>query len=285
LPPEGSIVRTRPEEGGVEVEITARRWSAIRLGLLPGQPTHEATRPEGDPENDDFERVTVTYPLDMVECPLESGCPVMIFVDFISRTGVHGPTATATATVDVVPPALTTRARIEGGATLGAGSRLLVDVEASETVSDVLLSLTQRSRREGMCIELLGPYPCAGVDRKFTCTVEAPAETCDATYTIGVVATDTAGNRVNEPGADIAIDNLPPELSLGGVRCEGGVMVTYGSALNALAAQLRDASRNVLASSPTAALTFTLAASASIAASVTAVDAGGNVAAMNVACP
>jgi hypothetical protein len=282
-PPEGTIVRTIPGDGEVVIEMQARRWSAIRLGLLPQQPTHEATREEGDAESDMPERVSVTYPLDMVECTLERGCPLTLFVDFLSRDGVFGPTATATLTVDVVPPALGTRARLEGGEALGAGSRLIVTVEASEPVEDVGLSLARRILRAGDCAELLGPYACTGLDRKFTCSVSAPDEACDASYTVGVVARDRLGNTAQVFGADITVDSLPPDLVIGGTICTAGVMVVAGTTVDATEVALRDATGNTLAAAAEG--SFTLAASASVAASLVAIDGGGNERSLPVACP
>jgi hypothetical protein len=283
LPPDGSIVRTTVEGAAVTLEMLARRWSSVRIGRLPNRPMFEGERPGEEPESDALEAISVDIPLEMIECTLESGCPLTLFAEFVAADGVVGTTATATLTVDVMPPALRTRARVDGADALGSGSSLIVGVEAGEPIAGVTLALSRTILRDGACGEELGPFPCAGQDRNFSCVVEAPEDRCDASYTISVTATDLIGNLSEVSGAEIAIDNIPPEVTVSRVECASGILVASGSTRDATRVVLEDAAGAVLASMEGG--TFALAGSSSIAASVVAIDGGGNGMATAVSCP
>lgn len=280
-PPEGSIVGTVIEGMELMVQMRARRWAIVQLGLLPRQPTHQALR-EGTP-SETFESFSVAYPLDQVECNVDRGCPIVLFVDFLAEDGVAGRTATATLTVDLKAPGLSTRARIQGGGALGSGSRLLVEVEATEPLVEAELTLRRTVSRGGDCAEVLGPEACAGAGSRFTCRVEAPAAACDGSYQIEVSGTDPAGNRSTVTGAEISLDTIPPRLSIAATECASGIAMLSGTAAGATQVALRDSGGNTLAWSEGE--TFRLAASSSVAASVAAIDSGANEVVEQITCP
>jgi hypothetical protein len=282
-PPEGSISRLRIVEGAARIGMRARRWDRVRIGLGPKQPFGEAVRQSNDPPSDMLESFTVDVPLQAEACPFETGCPLTFFVDFLAEDGVAGPTATATITFDAMPPSLTPKARIVGGLAVGSATQLLVDVEAGEPVAAVELTLARTVERSGECAASIGPAMCTGRSVRFTCTLDAPPGSCDGSYTINVSATDAAGNRSTVPGAEIAIDTIPPELAVGSIGCTSGAMVVSGNAVDARQVILRDAGGETIAWADPG--PFVLAASSSIAASVAALDAGGNEISAPVSCP
>ncbi len=282
LPPEGHILKLRRTGATATLEMDARRWSKVQLGLLPGRPTHEAARPREGEEIDRLESFAVEYPLDQVDCTI-GRCPIMLFADFLSADGVLGPTETASLTVDLDAPVLSTRARLEGASRLGPGGTLVVEVEANEAVSMPELRLARSLERAGHCPSTLGPYPCTGGGSTFSCRAESATLGCDGSYTVGVTAEDRAGNLGQATGAEIGVDTIPPQLTVMSVVCSSSSAVVAGVSVEATRVSLQDQAGAELAW--TEGGSFVLAASSSTARAVAAIDGGGNEAALSIACP